>query len=121
MHGEKLNGRRDRMKAKGDDTTSSGNVFRDLGAPHPEDAIAKAELTAKIAAIIAERRMTQAAAAKVLGIDQPKVSALLRGRLSGFSTERLMRFLTTLGSEVQIVVRDRPRAKGPGHLRVLSA
>lgn len=80
----------------------------------------KAELTAKIAELIARKGLTQAAAAKILGVDQPKISALLRGRMSGFSTERLMRFLTALGSNVQIVVQNRPRARGPGRLAVLA-
>ena len=98
---------------------SSGNVFADLGVNAPEEALAKAELTAKIAQIIEAKGLTQAATARVLGIDQPKVSALLRGKLTGFSTERLIKFLNALGRDVEIVVRDRPRAKRPGHLHVL--
>ena len=100
---------------------SSGNVFVDLGVDAPEEALAKAELTAKISEIIAAKGLTQQAAAKVLGIDQPKVSALLRGKLTGFSTERLIRFLNALGRDVEIVVKDRPRGKGPGHLQVVMA
>ena len=107
------------MKSRRDYKVGSGNVFADLGVDAPEEALAKAELTAKIAQIIDAKGLTQAAAAKVLGIDQPKVSALLRGKLTGFSTERLVKFLNTLGRDVEIVIRDRPRAKGPGHLRVL--
>lgn len=99
---------------------SSGNVFADLGAVAPEEALAKAELTVKISEIIEANGLTQAAAARVLGIDQPKVSALLRGRLTGFSTERLIKFLNALGRDVEIVVKDRPR-KGPGHLQVVLA
>jgi predicted XRE-type DNA-binding protein len=76
-------------------------------------------LSAKIAQIIEAKGLTQVAAAKVLGIDQPKVSALLRGNLTGFSTERLIKLLNVLGRDVQIVVRGRPRTKGPGHLQVL--
>jgi predicted XRE-type DNA-binding protein len=108
------------MKTKPDVKLSSGNVFKDLDVASPEEALAKAELTSRIAEIIASKGLTQAAAAAILGIDQPKVSALLRGRLSGFSTERLMRFLTALGSNVQIVVHHRPRARGPGHLEVIA-
>jgi predicted XRE-type DNA-binding protein len=100
--------------------TSSGNVFADLGVEAPEEALAKAELTAKIAQIVETKRLTQAAAAKVLGIDQPKVSALLRGKLTGFSTERLIRFLNALGRDVEIVVKDRQK-RGPGHLQVVTA
>jgi predicted XRE-type DNA-binding protein len=68
---------------------SSGNVFADLGLENPGELLAKAELVQRIADIIAERKLTQVRAAKLLGIDQPKVSALLRGKLDGFSTDRL--------------------------------
>ena len=107
------------MRRRHDYKVSSGNVFADLGVGAPEEALAKAELTAKIAQIIEAKGLTQAAAARVLGIDQPKVSALLRGKLTGFSTERLIKFLNALGRDVEIVIRERPRAKGPGHLQVL--
>ena len=97
---------------------SSGNVFADLEVDAPEEALAKAELTVKITEIIEAKGLTQAAAAKVLGIDQPKVSALLRGKLTGFSTERLIKFLNALGRDVEIVVKDGSR-RGPGHLQVV--
>src|SRR5262245_26593642 len=84
---------------------SSGNVFADLGLKDPEELLAKAELVQRIADIIAERKLTQVRAAKLLGIDQPKVSALLRGKLDGFSTDRLFRFLNALGRDVEIVIR----------------
>lgn len=99
----------------------SGNVFADLGVSSPEEALAKAALAYRIAAIIADRRLTQAAAAKALGVDQPKVSALLRGKLTGFSTGRLIRFLTTLGSSVEIRVGEPSGTRRPGHLKVASA
>lgn len=111
------------MKNKMDITRGSGNVFRDLAVAAPEEALAKAELTAMIAGIISDRRLTQSEAARILGLDQPKVSALLRGRLSGFSTERILRFLTVLGNDVDIVIRSKNRkaAGVPGHLHVRSA
>jgi len=109
------------VKRKTDHTASSGNVFKDLEVSSPEEALTKAALTAKIAEIIATRELTQAAAAEILGVDQPKVSALLRGRLSGFSTDRLLKFLTALGRDVEIVIRTRREAKGRGHLHVVSA
>jgi predicted XRE-type DNA-binding protein len=90
---------------------SSGNVFADLGLPNPEEALAKAELANKISVLIRERNLTQAKAAKLLGIDQPKVSMLLRGRLTGFSLERLMRFLLLLSQDVKISVHPSPRGK----------
>ena len=71
----------------------SGNIFADLDLPDAEDRLAKAELARMIGAIIRDRGLTQAAAAKILGVDQPKVSALASGRLAGFSFERLTYFL----------------------------
>lgn len=96
----------------------SGNVFEDLGRPRPAEALAKAELARKIEGLIAKRGLTQAAAADVLKIDQPKVSALVRGRLAGFSLDRLVRFLVLLGSDVEIVVKPRHRATGRGRVMV---
>src|SRR4051794_11182301 len=84
---------------------SSGNVFADLGLENPEELLAKAELVQRISVILTERKLTQMRAAKVLGIDQPKVSALLRGKLDGFSIGRLFRFLNALGRDVEISVR----------------
>ena len=75
-------------------------MFEDLGHPRPAEALAKAELARKIAELIVKRRLTQAAAAELLNVDQPKVSALVRGRLAGFSLDRLVRFLVQLGSDV---------------------
>ena len=97
---------------------SSGNVFADLGLKNPEELLAKAELVQRICDIIAERKLTQVRAAKVLGIDQPKVSALLRGRLEGFSIDRLFRFLNALGRDVEITIRPAKDA-GEAETRVL--
>ena len=98
----------------------SGNVFADIGLPNPEERLAKADLAIRIASAIRARRLTQARAARVLKIDQPKVSRLLGGRLSGFSTERLMHFLTLLGRDVEIVVKAAPRSRRQGRLRVVA-
>jgi predicted XRE-type DNA-binding protein len=73
-------------------TSSTGNVFADLGYENPEEAILKAQLVYKIGSIIEDRSLTQLEAAKILGVDQPKVSALMNGRMSNFSVERLLRF-----------------------------
>lgn len=97
----------------------SDNVFADLGHPRPAEALAKAELARMIGAIIAGRGLTQAEAAEVLEVDQPKVSHLMRGRLAGFSLDRLVRFLVLLGSDVEIVVK--PRARAAGRARVIVA
>lgn len=94
----------------------SSNVFADLGLPDPSEHLLKAGLVVKIAAIIEERGLSQTAAAHILGIDQPKVSALLGGRFRGYSVERLLRFLVALGQDVEIVVKS-PR-RGPAQLRV---
>jgi predicted XRE-type DNA-binding protein len=75
----------------------SGNVFADLGLPNPHLALAKAELVQRIRNLITERKLTQAKAAELLGIDQPKVSALIRGRVEGYTIDRLFRFLNALG------------------------
>ncbi len=100
---------------------SSGNVFADIGVTAPEEALAKAKLAARISEIIKRRRWTQTQAAAFLKIDQPKVSAISHGRLSGFSTDRLLKFLTVLGSDIEIIIRDKPRAKKPGRIRVTTA
>jgi predicted XRE-type DNA-binding protein len=98
--------------------TSSGNVFADLGHPDPATALAKAQLARQIGAIIAQHGWTQSQAAAVLGIDQPKVSALVRGRLRDFSAERLMHFLTRLGYDIEIGVMQTPSPDRPGQIAV---
>ena len=100
---------------------NSGNVFADLGLPLPEERLAKTELARNISRILTDRHLTQAAAAELLGVDQPKVSALIRGRLKGFSMERLFHFLNLLGRDVQIVVKPKPRSRQQGCLRVAAA
>ena len=105
--------------ARKDYIVGSGNVFEDLGHPRPAEALAKAELARKIAALITKSGLTQAGAAELLNIDQPKVSALVRGRLAGFSLDRLVRFLVLLGSDVEIVVK--PRRRAAARARVLVA
>src|SRR5437667_11229360 len=92
-------------------TPSSGNAFADLKLPRADDLLAKAELAAKIIAEIQRRRLTQSHAAALLGIDQPKVSALKQGKLSGFSIERLMRLLLLLGRDIEIAVKIKPRSE----------
>ncbi len=98
---------------------SSGNVFADLRIPNPEQYLAKAELAAQIFKIVKKRGLTQAATGKLLGINQPKVSALLHGRLDGFSSDRLFRFLNALGCDVKITV-SRPRSQTAGHVQVVA-
>jgi predicted XRE-type DNA-binding protein len=102
-------------------TRGSGNVFADLGLPNPEERLAKAQLAHAIQKAIDERGLTQREAAALMGVDQPKVSHILRGRLADFSTERLMKFLTGLGCDVEIVIKPSPRSRKKGRLRVAAA
>jgi predicted XRE-type DNA-binding protein len=97
----------------------SGNVFSDMGRIDAEEALAKAKLAYEISSLIEARGLTQAQAGKHLGIDQPKISALLRGRLTGFSIERLFRFLNDLGQDVEISIR--PAARKHASVHVLAA
>ena len=91
---------------------SSGNVFADLGLPHPEQELLKAKLTLQIYRLIKMRDLTQAEAGKILGIKQPHVSALMRNRAGNFSVGRLMEFLTALGQDVRITVKPTRKAQG---------
>jgi predicted XRE-type DNA-binding protein len=95
---------------------STGNVFADLGMPDAGEHLIKAGLVVRIDRTIRQRKLTQAAAAQLMGIDQPKISAMLAGRFRGYSVERLMRFLVALGHDVEIVVK--PRRHGTAELRV---
>ncbi|MGQ0587650.1 MAG: helix-turn-helix domain-containing protein [Gammaproteobacteria bacterium] len=88
----------------------STNVYADLGRADAEEMLVKAQLAAKISDIIARRRLTQAAAAQLLGMPQPKVSKMLRGQFRGISEDRMMRCLAALGHDVRIVVK--PARKG---------
>ena len=94
----------------------SGNVFADLGLAGAGEHLIKAGLVVRIDRIIRQRHLTQAATAQLIGIDQPKVSAMLAGQFRGYSVERLMRFLVALGHDVEIVVKARKR--GPAELRI---
>lgn len=99
----------------------SGNVFADIGLPNPEEHLAKAQLVSLIDDVMRERKLTQQQAAALMGIDQPKVSHLLRGRFDGFSTQRLIDFLNALGRDVEILVRPAPRSRKRGRLNVAAA
>jgi predicted XRE-type DNA-binding protein len=98
----------------------SGNVFADLGQPDAEAHLLKADLVARIDAIVRRQKLTQAQAAKRLGLSQPDVSRLLRGNFRDYSVERLLRLLTALGRDVEIVIR-KPRARRRGRVSVEAA
>ena len=102
-------------------TERSGNVFADLGFAEPEEELTKAQLVSHIRQVIKRHRLTQIAAAALMGVDQPKVSALLNGRLANFSSERLMRLLTALDQDVEITVKAKPRNRARGRIRVIGA
>lgn len=84
---------------------SSGNVFADLNIPEPEQYLAKAQLAARICEIIQKRGLNQSQAAQILHVNQPQISALMRGNLDGFSSDRLFRFLNYLDQEVVILIK----------------
>ena len=107
--------REDKIRVK----PGSGNVFADLGFDEPEEELTRAQLASHIRQIIKRRRLTQATAASLMGIDQPKVSALVNGRLANFSSERLMRLLTALGQDVEITIKAKPRSRAHGRIRVV--
>lgn len=99
------------MNKKNDYTISSGNIFADLGFPDAEERMAKVNLALQINALIKRKKLTQIQAAKLLDIDQPKISALATGKLAGFSLERLFRFLTILGQDITINITPKARSK----------
>ena len=98
-------------------TRSSGNVFADLGFSNAEEMETKAQLVSQINAIIKKRNVTQKEAGEILGIAQARVSLLSRGALSGFSVDRLLRFLNKLDREVEIVIKPK-RTKRPATTRI---
>jgi predicted XRE-type DNA-binding protein len=100
---------------------SSGNVFADLGFADADQRQTKVRLAVAINDVLERRGLSQGKAAEQLGINQPKVSALSKYRLEGFSVERLMRFLTSLNQDIEIVIRNKPRARRTGRVFVTAA
>jgi predicted XRE-type DNA-binding protein len=111
-----------RRNAVGRERVSRGteNVFADLAFPDAEERRAKLRLAYALNQILEERRLSQADAATVLGVTQPKISALRHYKLAGFSLERLMNLLTTLGRDVDIVIRLKPRSRKAGRISVVA-
>lgn len=100
----------------------SGTVFVELGLPDADELDTKLQLAVAINRVLHSRRLTQASAAKVLSINQPKISALKHYKLEGFSVERLMSFLTALGSDIEIRIHTpRRRSSSPGRILVDAA
>jgi len=100
---------------------SSGNVFADLGLHDADEKQTRVRLAVAINQIIQARHLSQTAAARLLDINQPKISALVNYRLDGFSVERLMNFLNALDRDVEIVIRKKPRSKRAARIVVTGA
>ena len=100
---------------------SSGNVFADIGVAEPVEALAKAELARKVGSIIKHRHLNQAEAAKLLGIDQPKVSRLLRGQLKEFSMTKLLDFMLRLDRDIEIRIKKHRSGRVPPSIEVLAS
>ncbi len=98
-----------------------GNVYADLGYEDSDEMLVKAQLVSKIAEIIQRKGFTQVEAAKLLGLTQPKVSAMLRGQFRGFSERKLIDCLTSLGRDVQIVIKESPQRRAGGKLTIVFA
>ena len=92
----------------------SGNIFADLGLPDADELLLKAQIVVALRRLITARKLTQTEAAKRIGIGQPDLSNVLRGRFRGYSTERLMRMLTTFDQDIEITVRPRRRKSKDG-------
>lgn len=102
---------------KSDYVESCGNIYADLGRPNAAEMLVKAELVVKIMEETDRRRLTQMQAAELLGIDQPKISALRRGHFKGFSIERLLKFLLLLDFDIEINIKKKPKSRATGQLR----
>ena len=114
----KANGNKGKAR---DITRGSGNVFADLGFPDAEERQTKLRLAYALNSIMEGQRLTQAAAAARLGLNQPKVSALRNYKLEGFSVERLMMLLNALDQDVEIVIRKKPRSRAAARISVVAA
>ena len=102
-------------------TRGTGNVFADLGYADATERQAKLRVAYAVNQVLEARKLTQAAAAKLLGVTQPKVSALRNYKLAGFSLERLMTMLTALDQDVEILIRKKPRNRRAARISVVAA
>jgi predicted XRE-type DNA-binding protein len=113
--------RRRKADRAGEIHKRTDNVYADLGHPGAEEMLVKAQLVRKISEIVRSRGLTQVETARILGLTQPKVSAMLRGQFRGISERKLIDCLTSLGRDVEIVVKDSPRRRDIGKLTVVFA
>ncbi len=102
-------------------TRGSTNVFADLGYPDAAERQTKLRLAYALNQVVEQRGLSQTAAATLLGLSQPKVSALRNYKLAGFSVERLMTFLNALGQDVEIVIKSKPRSRHSARIKVVAA
>jgi len=102
-------------------TRGTTNVFADLGYPDATERQTKTRLALAVNELLEARKLKQREIALLLGVPQPKVSALTNYRLDHFSVERLMQFLTALNQDVEIMIRPRAKKSGAGHISVLAA
>jgi predicted XRE-type DNA-binding protein len=100
---------------------STGNVYEDLGYADANEMRVKAQLAAKIGEIIKARHLTQVQASEILGLSQPKLSEMLRGKFRGISEAKMMECLSRLGRDVQIIVKSAPRSRREGRIEVVFA
>ena len=110
-----------RKRRRPDSRAARATCSRTWGLPDPEEALAKAGLAQAIAETIDRRGLTQDEASRIMGLDQPKVSAIVRGRLTGFTQDRLTRCVLALGNDVEITIRSRASSTVAGHLAVTLA
>lgn len=99
----------------------SGNIFADLGLPNAEEHQLKAALVVQLKRLLAERKLTQSAAAKIAGIKQPDLSRMMRGHLRGYSVEFLMRLLTAFEQDVEITIKPHRKRGETGKITFIPA
>jgi predicted XRE-type DNA-binding protein len=95
---------------------SSGNIFADLGLPDAEEMLLKSTIVIELRRLIGERKLTQTAAARLIGISQADLSRIMRGRFRGYSEAKLMRMLTAFGQDVEITTRPRRKSGQAGRI-----
>lgn len=100
---------------------SSGNIFADLGLPDAEETLLKSQVVIVLHRLIKARKLTQTAAAKLIGISQGDLSHILRGQFRGWSVGRLMQMLTAFEQDVEIVVKPHPKSGEPGTITLSAA
>src|SRR5438105_4716688 len=94
----------------------SGNIFADLGLPDAEDMLLKSNIVIELRRLITQRKLTQTAAAKLVGVGQADLSKILRGHFRGYSEAKLMRMLTAFGQDIEITTRPHRKSGEAGRI-----